>query len=303
MNNQELINSLKEVLPQTDAIIGYGSGMYAQKGYTENDKPDKDVIIVTPNFRQFLSQNYEMNREHFSPDFDKKNLEKKGKESYYSNIGCLKFEHEGYRFKAMVISTETLKSDLRTWKHFGMAGRLTKPIMYENIPQDLEELIKQNRQNLVNVALLSHPEEVMTVKDFYYTLSKLTYSGDFRTILPGEKKTKYKDIVDGALVFYEDTYKDLIKTQEIICYNTHPIKSITELPLELQNEIYSALKTSDIENIDESKYKEIASTIKKYFYTKNLNNSIKLAIASGTTLGVKETIKHGMHKFKKSLKK
>lgn len=303
MNNQELINSLKDKLPETDAIIGYGSGMYAQKGYTEDDKPDKDVIIVSPNFRKFLTQNYEKNRDHFAPDFDKSNLEKKGKEGYYSNIGCLKFEHEGYRFKAMIISTETLKSDLRTWKHFGMAGRLTKPIMYEEIPDDLEMLIKQNRQNLVNVALLSHPEEIMSVKDFYYTLSKLTYSGDFRTILPGEKKTKYKDIVDGAYDFYENTYGDLINSKEIICYNNHPIESITSLPLELQNEIYSALKNSDIEKIDESMYKTIADTIKKYFYTKNLNNSIKLAIASGTTLGVKETLKHGMHKFKKSLKK
>ena len=66
MDNLEIIEDLKEDLPETVAVIGYGSGIYKQTGYDVSERPDKDVIVVVDDFKQFLISDYEQNAHHFS---------------------------------------------------------------------------------------------------------------------------------------------------------------------------------------------------------------------------------------------
>lgn len=300
MDNLEIIENLKTNLPPTVVIIGYGSGIYRQAGYKSDEKPDKDVIIITEDFNDFLINDYEQNPHHFSDDFDKRILlKKKEKSKFYSNLGCLKFYQDGIHFKAMVISRKALEEDLNTWKYFGMAGRLTKPILYQSIPETLERQIETNRKNILITALLFNSMDKLSESDLYNTISKLTYMYDFRTILPGEKKTKSSDIVNGSFDFFNQTYgqSDIISVENGIIVNPHPIESINELPDNLKDYLNKHLKdhNRDLEYI--------SKIINNYFRKTNLPNSIRLALSSSTTLGKKETIKHGLSKVKKHFQK
>lgn len=299
MDNLEIIEKLKNDLPQVLAVIGYGSGIYKQTGYNQNEKPDKDVIIVTEDFKDFLIEDYEKNPHHFSDDFDKHILiKKKEKDKFYSNVGCLKFYHNNIHFKAMIISQKALEEDLKTWKYFGMSGRLTKPILYGNISQELDKAIQNNRNNILITALLLNKEDTLTTNELYNTISKITYMYDFRTILPGEKKSKAKDIVNGAYNFFEQTYGTslLIQRKSNIIYNNHPIEYIDKLPDNLKKYIYDNLKNKeDLE--------KLSKIIENYFRKTNFPNSIRLALSSTATLGKKETIKHGLSKVKRHFQK
>ena len=299
MDNLEIIEKLKNDLPQVLAVIGYGSGIYKQTGYNQNEKPDKDVIIVTEDFKDFLIEDYEKNPHHFSDDFDKHILiKKKEKDKFYSNVGCLKFYHNNIHFKAMIISKKALEEDLKTWKYFGMSGRLTKPILYGNISQELDKAIQNNRNNILITALLLNKQNTLTPNELYNTISKITYMYDFRTILPGEKKSKAKDIVNGAYNFFEQTYGTslLIQRRRNIIYNNHPIEYIDKLPDNLKKYIYDNLKNKeDLE--------KLSKIIENYFRKTNFPNSIRLALSSTATLGKKETIKHGLSKVKRHFQK
>ncbi len=302
MDNLKIIKDLEKSMPKTEAIIGYGSGIYKQKGYSEEEKPDKDVIIIVDDFKDFLIEDYQLNPEHFSNDFDKNILyKKKEKANFYSNLGCLKFYHDNIHFKAMIISKDALEKDLQTWKYFGMAGRLTKPILYQNIPEDLENKIIKNRERILTTAFLLNIKDELSKEELYNTISNITYMYDFRTILPAEKKTKSSDIVNGAFDFFDRTYGslELIKNQNNIIINPHPVNMIEDLPEKLKEDLE---KFKD-KNITQEELEKISKVINNYFRKTNFINSIRLALSSSTTLGKKETIKHGLSKVKKHFQK
>ena len=304
MNNIELINEVKNSLPESIAAIGYGSGIFKQSGYNENEVPDKDIILVVDNFRQFLLDDYNKNKDHFSPDFDIRVLQdKKDKYNYYKNLGCLKFYHDNVHYKMMIISEDALEYDLKTWTYFGMSGRLTKPILYGEIPEKLERLIMKNRQNILTTACLYNLNDQMTKEELYKTISKLTYMYDFRTILPGEKKSKSDDIVNGAIDKFDEIYSPLLTIQDGIVINPHPVDLIEELPISLVRHIYERLDIYNCKSITKDDLEEVSKAIDNYFMRTNFINSIRLALSSSATLGPKETIKHGINKFQKHLKR
>ncbi len=298
MTNIETINSLKQSMPKSIAAIGYGSGIFKQTGYQENEKPDKDVILVVDDFKQFLIEDYEINPEHFSKDFNKNILYKKNeKTNFYNNLGCLKLNHNGIHFKVMVVSKSALEYDLKTWKYFGMAGRLSKPILYQDIPADLEKAIIKNRENMLITSLLLNSEDKLNKIKLYETISKITYLYDFRTIFHAEKKTKSSDIVGGSLQFFENEYGEnpIVKINDDIVYNTHPIELIDSLPSNLKNTIYSEFNKKPV-----TSYEELSQIIENYFKKTNFTNSIRFALSSGAILGVKGSAQHVLQKFKKA---
>lgn len=301
MTNIETINSLKQSMPKSIAAIGYGSGIFKQTGYQENEKPDKDVILVVDDFKQFLIEDYEMNPEHFSKDFNKNILYKKNeKTNFYNNLGCLKLNHNGIHFKVMVVSKCALEYDLKTWKYFGMAGRLSKPILYQDMPANLEKAIIKNRENMLITSLLLNSEDKLNKIKLYETISKITYLYDFRTIFHAEKKTKSSDIVGGSLQFFENEYGEnpIARINDDIVYNTHPIELINSLPSNLKNTIYSEFNKKPVMS-----YEELSQIIENYFKKTNFTNSIRFALSSGAILGVKGSAQHVLQKFKKASKR
>ena len=273
MDNLEIIEKLKNDLPQVLAVIGYGSGIYKQTGYNQNEKPDKDVIIVTEDFKDFLIEDYEKNPHHFSDDFDKHILiKKKEKDKFYSNVGCLKFYHNNIHFKAMIISQKALEEDLKTWKYFGMSGRLTKPILYGNISQELDKAIQNNRNNILITALLLNKQNTLTPNELYNTslnstdmssLECASVSNQYqRSIMTQSLLTIYEsdDLFAFALVGGESNLclKTYTTSLDIAFYDAKNDKTLTEDEIKekysiTEEEIQTAV-TNDItqRNIDEA---------------------------------------------------
>ena len=192
-----------------------------------------------------------------------------------------------------------------------MAGRLTKPILYDfkGIPNELEKLIKKNRSSALIAALLYNSKDIIERKDLYRTISKMTYLYDFRTILPGEKKSKSDDIVEGAIDWFDYYYlynpmrESLMDVDGNTFINNHPIELIDELPESLSNYIRRKLNISSSKELKRSDLEKISKAIDSYLLKTNFINSIRLAIASSSTLGPKQTIRHGIGKVKKHFKK
>ena len=302
MNNIEIIEDLKKDLPETVAGIGYGSGFYRQKGYGEEEKPDKDIIFIVDNLYRFLVEDYHMHPDHFYGGAAKKYKKIKDKKRlfYYNRLGCLKFCSGNYKFKLMVIEKNALLYDILTWRYYGMAARLSKPIVYGDIPKDIEDAIAYNREASIITALLSLPDDEVSKEDLYKTISGLSYIAEWRMLLHSEKKTKAGDIVEGAFDKFEDMYGD----NHLLCYNgemiknDHPLELIDSLPENLKKYI---LRKIDVDRIDVSNredLEQLSNVIKNYFKHINLVNTPLVMYSSAKTLGPAKTIKHALSKHK-----
>ena len=108
------------------------------------NKRKKDVIITVDNFNEWLEANLKKNPEHYSLDKNGKPIFKRTRnKSYYDKIGCLKFSYNQDQIKMMIIEQDALKKDLDTWRYFGMAGRLTKPVILDEATPEIVKRIER----------------------------------------------------------------------------------------------------------------------------------------------------------------
>lgn len=301
MKNLELIENLRENLPPSIAGIGYGSGIFYQKGYSKAEKPDKDVILIVENLHSFLTEDYQMHPEHFYKGAEKKygKLEAKDASWFYNKIGCLKFEHEDSKIKLLIVEKDALLYDLFTWQHFNLAGRLSKPIIYDNMPKQIDEAIKENRTNILIVSLLMANKEELTREELYKIISGLSYNGDIRMVTDFEKKTKALDIVDGSFEMFEEIYGDnpLLTYDGDKIINPYPVEYIKRLPSDFYQDFADKINSSKFKWLSEEEKKaEIQKIISDIFFRKNLVNSLCLLYSCEKTLGVKTAIKHALTK-------
>ena len=306
MSNIDIIKDLRNDLPDTIAVIGYGSGMYKQKGYSENDKPDKDILVVVDNLHRFLTEDYHLNKYHFGEETSNKykNIKDKNTNFFYHQIGCLKFSKNGVGYKLLVVEQKALEKDIKSWKYYGPAARLSKPILYDEIPQDIEELIDYNRKSTATVALLANPDDHVMGNKLYNTISNLSYIGDWRMLAHFEKSTKASDIVAGAEAFYNETYGPLlgISSGEQYIENPHPISHIEDLPIGLQEYITKHIDLSNLSTNKEDLIK-LRNLINNYFYKTNFKNTPWLMYSCVRTLSAPKAINHALTKKKNSKRK
>lgn len=309
MNNIELIEDLRENLPTSIAGIGYGSGIYHQKGYTADEKPDKDVILVVDNLHRFLTEDYQIHPEHFPKNAGKKygEVEDKDVKWFNNKIGCLKFSHNGFKFKLLITEKDALLYDLLSWKHFSLAGRLSKPIVYGSIPEEIDEAIKKNRDNILKASLLATTEEEISKEELYKTISRLSYNGDIRMILSFEKRSKAEDIVDGAFEEFNQMYGDnsLLTYNGDKIVNPYSVDFFDDLPASFVNDVISKLNNEDLAKLaDDDNLKEtLQMAINDTFYQKNLINSLLLLYSCERTLGLGAAMGHAFTKKLKSFKR
>lgn len=117
--------------------------------------------------------------------------------------------YEGKEIKYGVIDTRRAINDLCTWKHLYVAGRMQKPVQILRNHDGVEQAQEINLEAAVAAARLLLPEK-FTEQELYYTIASLSYMGDIRMRLGGEKAEKARNIVDGSRLEFAALYKDAL---------------------------------------------------------------------------------------------
>lgn len=287
-----------------DFAMGYGSGVFAQEGYSTEDKPMIDLVLGLKSTANFHTQNLNNNSEDYSlltkifgpklADY----LQKMGVGIYYNPY----VDFEGQSIKYGVISLEDLKKDLLEWTHLYVAGRLQKPVEILQTTPEIKKAIEINLQQALTTSLLLLPEN-FTEKELFMTIAGLSYQGDSR-MKYGENKQKVRNIIEKNEKGFHDLYTPAIEnsTAHVTRLNDgclqqdqSPQKSIElfqQLPSNLKSEI------GDITHIN-----QLAEKIKQAIATIVHASSIEQTVKGVLTAGGINSIKYATEKIKKAQRK
>ncbi|CAI5464723.1 unnamed protein product [Closterium sp. Yama58-4] len=128
-----------------------------------------------------------------------------------------------------VIATRALQSDLATWQHLYISGRLHKPVEIL-IPHDhILSLQSHNLRAAVAAALLLLPQ-TFSEHELYEAICCISYAGDVRMAL-AEDPNKISRIVSGGFHHFRSLYRSALEYFDnsgcLHCISSSPAESST----------------------------------------------------------------------------
>ena len=296
MNNDNIFDFIS-TLPEVVDIIGYGSGVKNQEGYTDDIKRQIDLILTVNDIYEFHKLNFKKYPNIYSNIGIKliKHVNSIGTDiNYVSNI-----DYKNNTYKIGVINKNDLSKDLITWDNMYMAGRCQKPISTLKIRDKVKNEIIYNRLNALKIALLLNNNKTITEQELYETICSLSYIGDIRMTMHCENPDKIKNIVNGSKIEFREIYNEVndnlfdIKNN-IISTNTDKIlTSILDIPESLLKYLHKHMDLNNI-NID-----ELNNNIIDYLKITNFKSSIAQPIKSIIINGTEKSLNYLKEKRKK----
>ena len=296
MNNDNIFDFIS-TLPEVVDIIGYGSGVKNQEGYTDDIKRQIDLILTVNDIYEFHKLNFKKYPNIYSNIGIKliKHVNNIGTDiNYVSNI-----DYKNNTYKIGVINKNDLSKDLITWDNMYMAGRCQKPISTLKIRDKVKNEIIYNRLNALKIALLLNHNKTITEQELYETICSLSYIGDIRMNMHCENPDKIKNIVNGSKIEFREIYNEVndnlfdIKNN-IISTNTDKIlNSILDIPDSLLKYLHKHMDLNNI-NID-----ELNNNIINYLKITNFKSSIAQPIKSIIINGTEKSLNYLKEKRKK----
>ena len=296
MNNDNIFDFIS-TLPEVVDIIGYGSGVKNQEGYTDDIKRQIDLILTVNDIYEFHKLNFKKYPNIYSNIGSKliKHVNNIGTDiNYVSNI-----DYKNNTYKIGVINKNDLSKDLITWDNMYMAGRCQKPISTLKIRDKVKNEIIYNRLNALKIALLLNHNKTITEQELYETICSLSYIGDIRMTMHCENPDKIKNIVEGSKIEFREIYNEVndnlfdIKNN-IISTNTDKIlTSILDIPESLLKYLHKHMDLNNI-NID-----ELNNNIINYLKITNFKSSIAQPIKSIIINGTEKSLNYLKEKRKK----
>lgn len=296
MNNDNIFDFIS-TLPEVVDIIGYGSGVKNQEGYTDDIKRQIDLILTVNDIYEFHKLNFKKYPNIYSNIGIKliKHVNNIGTDiNYVSNI-----DYKNNTYKIGVINKNDLSKDLITWDNMYMAGRCQKPISTLKIRDKVKNEIIYNRLNALKIALLLNHNKTITEQELYETICSLSYIGDIRMTMHCENPDKIKNIVNGSKIEFREIYNEVndnlfdIKNN-IISTNTDKIlSSILDIPESLLKYLHKHMDLNNI-NID-----ELNNNIINYLKITNFKSSIAQPIKSIIINGTEKSLNYLKEKRKK----
>lgn len=296
MNNDNIFDFIS-TLPEVVDIIGYGSGVKNQEGYTDDIKRQIDLILTVNDIYEFHKLNFKKYPNIYSNIGIKliKHVNNIGTDiNYVSNI-----DYKNNTYKIGVINKNDLSKDLITWDNMYMAGRCQKPISTLKIRDKVKNEIIYNRLNALKIALLLNHNKTITEQELYETICSLSYIGDIRMTMHCENPDKIKNIVNGSKMEFREIYNEVndnlfdIKNN-IISTNTDKIlNSILDIPDSLLKYLHKHMDLNNI-NID-----ELNNNIINYLKITNFKSSIAQPIKSIIINGTEKSLNYLKEKRKK----
>lgn len=198
MENPEakVMENLQEIpdLFNASAVYGYGSGVFAQDGYTGSMV---DLLLVVEDGEKWHEENIVRFPEHYS------GLRQLGAPwcTWVQQLGAGVYYNTGVTLpngiycKYGVITRADLLRDLWEWTHLYVPGRMHKPVAVLKADEQVWKGVEYNRTSAFKCALLLLPV-TFTRHDLLMTIVGLSYRGDVRW-LTGENRNKVRSIVDG----------------------------------------------------------------------------------------------------------
>ena len=296
MNNDNIFDFIS-TLPEVVDIIGYGSGVKNQEGYTDDIKRQIDLILTVNDIYEFHKLNFKKYPNIYSNIGIKliKHVNNIGTDiNYVSNI-----DYKNNTYKIGVINKNDLSKDLITWDNMYMAGRCQKPISTLKIRDKVKNEIIYNRLNALKIALLLNHNKTITEQELYERICSLSYIGDIRMTMHCENPDKIKNIVNGSKIEFREIYNEVndnlfdIKNN-IISTNTDKIlNSILDIPDSLLKYLHKHMDLNNI-NID-----ELNNNIINYLKITNFKSSIAQPIKSIIINGTEKSLNYLKEKRKK----
>ena len=296
MNNDNIFDFIS-TLPEVVDIIGYGSGVKNQEGYTDDIKRQIDLILTVNDIYEFHKLNFKKYPNIYSNIGIKliKHVNSIGTDiNYVSNI-----DYKNNTYKIGVINKNDLSKDLITWDNMYMAGRCQKTISTLKIRDKVKNEIIYNRLNALKIALLLNHNKTITEQELYETICSLSYIGDIRMTMHCENPDKIKNIVNGSKIEFREIYNEVndnlfdIKNN-IISTNTDKIlNSILDIPDSLLKYLHKHMDLNNI-NID-----ELNNNIINYLKITNFKSSIAQPIKSIIINGTEKSLNYLKEKRKK----
>ena len=167
------MDDLKQFLgnrPEHIAAYGYGSGVFKQSGYTDKDKPQKDIIIIVKDLIDYHSENMILNKGDYSwtgklyiNNADISNLKGNTGIIYLSNI-----KENGSVYKYGTIEYGDFVRHLKLWDSYYLAGRFQKPIYPISEEVSLIPIIEENRRQALLLSAFLQDDEKVSKKAMFH---------------------------------------------------------------------------------------------------------------------------------------
>ena len=249
-----LIEEFIKTRPESEYVIGYGSGVIRQ-AYNFKSTPQIDLIMGVDNVRKWHGENHGLNPSDYKSRLGYRLL------PMYENLGTRvnylsHLPFEGHMFKIGIVNKSDLIRDLLYWDNFFLAGRFQKPVDVIKGDDELECAMRLNRMHALKAALLSSGKRTISEKELYELICSLSYIGDFRTIVPIENENKVGNIVEGSFDGFHDIYSEVNhgyfdKDKDGLVINYESLfNKLETLPEALRRKILSLPPSKDMSDED-----------------------------------------------------
>ncbi|CAH8827793.1 unnamed protein product [Trichobilharzia szidati] len=248
MVDKQLIGKIKRLIDVLNkdrsnyvASFAYGSVVFPQKGRTTSNSLI-DLIIIAHDPVEWHLKNISENPNHYNTLL--RSFSKTYQSSYFKMFLCQAPGPKVYynpfiewndpldnnkkvSFKYGVVGIQSILSDLSTWSHLYIAGRLQKPVLWisddsklsssQSYAEQLHTL--QNKNLLASMSyaiLLNYPKRFpISEYDLYCSIASISYTGDWRMII-GEDRQKIKRLVygDNRLGEFRSLYRNALNSLE-----------------------------------------------------------------------------------------
>lgn len=302
MSNKDVIKKFIEKRPKVIAAYGYGSGVFKQAGYNDNEEVQLDLIFIVEDIKKWHLENMKKNPNDYS--FTGRLFFKNSKKeklvgltgvTYQSNI-----VEDGCVFKYGVVDYDHFKVALSTWNSFYMTGRFQKTIMEFISTDEVRRIIDYNRRSAIIVTLLMTDSQT-TIKDLLVRLCGLSYAGDTRMAI-AENPRKVLNIVEGSYDEYLKIYKQVIEQFARIKRDVISIER--DKILLAFDELPDALKTYIKEyGIEINDTKRVEEVVMNYLSNLNKRESTYQTLKGLKTNGLGRSLRYAFAKVKKRFKK
>lgn len=324
------ILGLIDRLPETRAVLGYGSGVIDQgpasirettarssedpkdiKKEVKKAKKDIkqiDMIIVVDNLKEFYKKNIKMNS-HMYRLVPKMFFKLASDESLKKGVPICytAYVNDGDdTYKMGVIEKNDVLDDLLNWKSYYLAGRFQKEMYTAKGDPDIERANEINKRNALTLGLLLVDYERPTLTDLYENICSLSFMGDVRGKFGAEDPNKIKNLVAGSRDFLNREYRDktnLFTVGEDGMLDIDYISLIAEVD-NLPEDISEKLKDKMLDNREKGKYElDVRDTIEGHLSGIINKTSTEQAIKGIWTTGPIKSLEYAVAKLKKGHQK